>query len=88
MGIDKYTEEIGSDGMIMNIRVEITADGKKINAPVVKNEKTVASLSSETDTSLFLSIDKAANLTPEEHFDLFAKCASVVAEIRGIVKPE
>ena len=89
-GIEKYTEEIGTEGMVMNIRVETSADGKKVSAPIVKgeNEKKIGSLISEVDGSIFLSIDKNANLAPEEHFDLFAKAASVMAEIRGIEKPE
>ena len=87
-GIEKYTEEIGAEGMVMNIRVETTANGKSVNAPVRKGDKTVASLTSETDGSIFLSVHKNAGLTPEEHFDLFAKAASVIAEIREIEKPE
>ena len=87
-GIEKYTEEIGSEGIVMNIRVETTAEGKKVSAPFVKEDKKIGSLTSEIDGSIFLSINKDAGLTPAEHFDLFAKAASVMAEIRGIEKPE
>lgn len=87
-GIEKYTEEIGTEGMVMNIRVETTADGKRVNAPVKKGEKTVATLTSENDGSIFLSVAKDAGLIPAEFFDLFAKSASVIAEIRGIEQPE
>ena len=82
-GIEKYTEKIGED-IVMNIRVETNADGKKVSAPYKRGEKTIGSLTSETDGSIFLSVNKDANLTPAEHFDLFAKAANVIAEIRGI----
>ena len=87
-GIEKYTEEIGTNGIVMEIRVETTADGKKVSAPIKKGDKTIATLTSETDGSIVLSVNRDAGLTPAEHFDLFGKAASVMAEIRGIEKPE
>ena len=87
-GIEKYTEEIANGALVMNIRVETTEDGKAVNAPVRRNEKVVATLTSENDGSIFLSVNKDANLSAEELTDLFAKSASVIAEIRGIKQPE
>ena len=87
-GIEKYTEEIGNEGAIMNIRVETTAEGISVNAPVRRNEKKIATLTSESDGSAFLSVEKDANLSPEEFFDIFHKSASVLAQIRGIEEPD
>lgn len=87
-GIEKFREKIGTDGLIMNIRVQKTADGTSFNAPVVRGEKKVATLSSETDGSFMLSAEKDANLSPAEFFDLFKKSADVLAEINGVEKPE
>ena len=88
-GVEKYTEEIGNSGLVMNIRVETTADGKKVNAPVKRADKTVACLTRETDKSVFLSINSDANLSAEEFSSLFSKSVSVLNELASVtVEPE
>lgn len=86
-GIEKYTEEIGTGGTIMSIRVETTADGKYLNGQVKKNDKTVSTLSIENDGRIFMSVSSDANLTNEEFYDLFPKAAAIVGEILGIEAP-
>lgn len=88
IGIEKFKENVANGALVMYIRIETTDDGKSVNAPVKRGEKVVATLTSETDGSIFLSVNKDANLSAEEHADLFAKSASVMAEIRGIKQPE
>ena len=83
-GIEKFTEQIGSSDLVMNIRVETTAEGKRVSAPVARNEKQVANLIRETDGMILLTIRKDAVLSAEEFGDLFAKSAAVLAEIYDI----
>lgn len=83
-GIEKFTEQIGSGDLVMNIRVETTAEGKRVSAPVARNEKQVANLIRETDGMILLTIRKDAVLSAEEFGDLFAKSAAVLAEIYDI----
>lgn len=83
-GIEKFTEQIGSGDLVMNIRVETTAEGKRVSAPVVRDEKQVAQLIRETDGSTLLTIRKDAVLSAEEFGDLFTKSAAVLAEIYDI----
>ena len=83
-GIEKYTEQIGSGDLVMSIRVETTAEGKRVSAPVVRDEKQAAQLIRETDGSTLLTIRKDAALSAEEFGDLFAKSAAVLAEIYEI----
>ena len=83
-GIEKFTEQIGSGDLVMNIRVETTAEGKRVSAPVVRDEKQVAQLIRETDGSTLLTIRKDVVLSAEEFGDLFTKSAAVLAEIYDI----
>lgn len=83
-GIEKYTEQIGSGDMVMNIRVETTAEGKRVSANAVRDEKQIAQLIRETDGTTLLSIRKDAALSAEEFSDLFTKSAAVLAEIYDI----
>jgi len=83
-GIEKFTEQIGSGDLVMNIRVETTAEGKRVSAPVVRDEKQLAQLIRETDGSTLLTIRKDATLSAEEFSDVFTKSAAVLAEIFDI----
>lgn len=85
IGIEKYTENIGSEGAVMNIRVETTANGKAINAPVKKGEKNVATLTRNEDGSIFLDIKKDSQLSAAELQDLFTKSFAVLSEVLEIV---
>lgn len=87
-GIENYTESIGSNGAVMNIRVETTPEGIFINAPVKKDGKELALLARQQDGKTILVIRADAAITSEEFFDVFNKSAEVVAEIVGIRKPE
>lgn len=81
-GIEKYIERIGSDGIVMNIRVETTSEGKRVNANVVRNdEKTEAQLIRECDGATLLTVRKDADLTVDEFKELFTKCGNVLANL-------
>ena len=87
-GIEKFREPIGSDGLVMNIRVETTAEGKHVNAPITRDDKQLAQLIRENDGSTLLTIRKDAVLSAEEFGEIFTKSGSVLAEIYGIGKDE
>ena len=83
-GIENFTEQIGSGELVMKIRVETTADGKRVSAPVLRDEKQLAQLIRETDGSTLLTIRKDATLSAEEFSVVFTKSAAVLAEIFDI----
>ena len=64
--------------------METTADGKRVSAPVLRDEKQLAQLIRETDGSTLLTIRKDAILSAEEFSDVFTKSAAVLAEIFDI----
>lgn len=83
-GIENYTETIGSNGAVMNIRVETTPEGKFINAPVKKDNNEVAILARQQDGKIILVVKAGAQITKEEFLDIFKKSADVVAELTDI----
>lgn len=83
-GIENYTEKIGNDGAIMNIRLETTPEGKLINAPVKKNGKELAILARQQDGKIILVVRANVEINKEEFSDIFNKAASVLLELVGI----
>lgn len=83
-GIEIYKEPIGSNGVLMKVRVETTEEGTHVSAPVLRGDKQLAQLIRENDGSTLLTIRKDAVLTAEEFSDIFTKSAAVLAEVYGI----
>lgn len=83
-GIENYTEKIGNDGAVMNIRVETTQEGKLINAPVKKDKIELAVLARQQDGKIILMVRAGVEMTKEEFFDLFKKSAEVISELTDV----
>ena len=81
VGVVKYNQAIGGNGLNMEIRVETTSEGVKVNAPVKRSDTTIACLSRETDGSVFLSVNKNANLSLQETQSLFTESFNVLNDL-------
>lgn len=80
-GIEKFRETIGSQGVVMNIRVETLNEGKRTYADIVRDEKSEGQLIRETDGSTLLTIRKDADLTAEELAEVFTKSGEILVEV-------
>ena len=87
-GITNYTQKIGNDGAIMQIRVEMTEAGTYVSAPVDKGELRLGLLSRDTNGQVVMSITNDQKLSPLEFMDMFNKSADVLAEILNITNEE
>lgn len=83
-GVEIYNEEIGSNGAVMNIRVETTQNGILINAPVKKDANEIAVLARQQDGRIALLIKSGVEITTDEFYDIFNKSAKVIAKFIGI----
>lgn len=86
--VRNFTEEIGSEGAEMEIRMEKSGEAVKVHAKVLKDGKEVAFASREENGQIILSIKKADELTGEEYLDVFHKTALCIAELAEIELPE
>lgn len=86
--VRNFTEEIGTEGAEMKIRMEQSGNVAKVHAKVVKDGKEVAFASREESGQIILSIKNPEGLTAAEYVDIFSKSAKCIAELTGIEIPE
>lgn len=83
-----FTEDIGSDGAVMEIRLETNGERKKVYAKVMKDGREVAFASREESGEIILSVKRQSELTGEEYLDVFRKSGLCIAQLAGIELPE
>ena len=86
--VRNFTEEIGTEGVEMKIRMEQSGENVKVHAKVVKDGNEVAFASREEGGQIILSIKYPDVLSVEEYLDVFSKSAKCIGELTGLIPEE